>query len=272
MFQHRIDQQTSCSSDATFKVSLAILPLVRTTTREDDDNEGFLMQQALLANSRTRQHQAGRTRGQPNFKIDEDMKLASAYALVGTNAAVGTDQDGNTFWQKVRENFMRRGGSPERTIISLQNRFNKVLQCEVQKYVGYLQGALHEFHSGWTMEDYNQEAKKQFQHRQGKIFKHELVYSILKRLPKFELVAANIDARVARALLLLDNDVAVNQQRQQEGRGDNRKNNNHSTTRQVFALLGNNRAAADNFNDVPDSSLITTPRPSIGKKKAKEIA
>jgi hypothetical protein len=84
---------------------------------------------------------------------------------VGTNAAVGTDQDGNTFWQKVRENFMRRGGSPERTIISLQNRFNKGLQFEVQKYIGYLQGALHEFHSGWIMEDYVQEAKKQFQCR-----------------------------------------------------------------------------------------------------------
>jgi hypothetical protein len=49
---------------------------------EEDANEGFLMQQALLANNR-RQYQAGRTEGQPNFKIDEDMKLASAF---GTTA------------------------------------------------------------------------------------------------------------------------------------------------------------------------------------------
>jgi hypothetical protein len=90
-----------------------------------DDNDAFLMQQqaALCAN----RHYSGCSKGQPNFKIDEDLKLASAYAGVSTNAAVGTDQDGNTFWTKIRENFMRRGGSPERTIISLQNRFNKVL-------------------------------------------------------------------------------------------------------------------------------------------------
>ena len=82
--------------------------------------------------------------------------------------------------------------------------------------------------SGWIIDDYDvQEAKKQFQVRQGKIFKHEMVYNILKRLPKFEVVAANIDARIARALnLLLDNDIAVNHQ--QEGAGGNRNNNNHA--------------------------------------------
>ena len=35
-----------------------------------------------------------------NFKIDEDMKLASAYVFATTNAAVGTDQDGETYWKK----------------------------------------------------------------------------------------------------------------------------------------------------------------------------
>jgi hypothetical protein len=117
----------------------------------DDNDAHHLMQQQdalLLAN---RQQRAGCSKGQPNFKIDDDLKLASAYALVLTDAAVGTDQDGNTFWQKVHENFMRRGGAPERTIISLQNRFNKVLQCEVQKYIGYLQGALYEYHSGFII-------------------------------------------------------------------------------------------------------------------------
>ena len=138
----------------------------------------------------------------------------------------------------------------------------------MQKYIGYLQGALHAFHSGWIIDDYVQEAKKQFQVRHGKIFKHEMVYNILKRLPKFEVVAANIDARVARALNLLDNDIAVNHQQEGAG-GGNRNNSNHA--RQVFASLENN-SAADN-SDVPDNSLLlTTPRPSTGKKMAKEIA
>ena len=32
-----------------------------------------------------------------NFKIDEDMKLASAYVFVTTNVVIGTDQDGETY-------------------------------------------------------------------------------------------------------------------------------------------------------------------------------
>jgi hypothetical protein len=72
-------------------------------------------------------------------------------------------------------------GAPERiNIISMQNRFNKVLQCKVQKYIGYLQGALSEYHSGWIMKDYVHETKNQFCLRQGKIFKHEMVYSVKK--------------------------------------------------------------------------------------------
>lgn len=94
-----------------------------------------------------------------------------------------------------------------------------------------------------------------------------MVYNILKRLPKFEVVAANIDARVARALNLLDNDIAVNHQ--QEGAGGNRNNNNHA--QQVFASLENN-SAADNSVVPDDSLLLTTPCPSTGKKMGKEIA
>lgn len=40
---------------------------------------------------------AGRTKASANFKADEDVMLAQAYVSVTTNAAVGTDQDGNTF-------------------------------------------------------------------------------------------------------------------------------------------------------------------------------
>ena len=122
----------------------------------------------------------GRARGQANFRVDEDVMLASAYVVVTTNAAVGTDQNGSTFWEKIRANFVQRGGNAGRNACSLQNRFNKVLQCEVQKYIGYLQGALCEYHSGWIMEDYVHEAKNQYRLCQGKVFTHEMVYSVKK--------------------------------------------------------------------------------------------
>ncbi len=40
----------------------------------------------------------GRSTG--NFNIDEDMKLACAYVFVTTNAAIGTDQDGETYLEE----------------------------------------------------------------------------------------------------------------------------------------------------------------------------
>jgi hypothetical protein len=194
---------------------------------------------------------SGRTKGQSNFRIEEDTKLANAYAHVSTDAAVGTDQDGATFWGKIRDNFIHRGGGPERTSNSLQNRFNKVLQFEVQKYIGFLQGALREFHSGWQMDDYVLAAKKQFQSKMLKVFKHEVVYNILKRkLPKFELVISSVDARVARALFLLNNDAAVGVVRMGDTPG--------------ATSAGNVSVTA-----LRDPISLITPRPSIGKRKAK---
>ena len=134
--------------------------------------------------------------------------LALAYAFVTTNAAIVTDQDGNTFWTKIRDNFIRRGGLATRTMVSLKNRFNKVLQAEVNKYIGgNLKTVFSEHQSGWSMEDYVAKAKSSFLVNNGKYFKHEQVYIILKeKLPKYEIPLANIDSRVARALFLLDSD------------------------------------------------------------------
>lgn len=105
----------------------------------------------------------GRARGMPNFKAEEDVFLASAYVVVTTGATVGTDQDAATFWSKICNGFIRRGGNPGRKSVSLlQNRFNKVIQHEVNKYVGILTDVLREYHSGWALTDYTEEARECF--------------------------------------------------------------------------------------------------------------
>ena len=147
----------------------------------------------------------GRSTG--NFKIDEDVKLAYAYVFVTTNAAVGTDQDGETYWKKIRDSFIQRGGIATRTLVSLKYRSNKVLQAEVNKYVGFLHATLREFHSGWSINDYTTKAKSEFQLKYGKFFKHDIMYDILRRsLPKYEISIDTIHPKVARALALLDNE------------------------------------------------------------------
>jgi hypothetical protein len=163
---------------------------------------------------------------------------------------------GATFWGKIRENFIRRGGGPERTTNSLQNRFNKVLQCEVQKFIGFLQGALREYHSGWQMADYVLEAKKQFMFKMAKTFKHDDVYNILKcSLAKYELVFSSMDSRVARALFLLDSDA------------------NAGVVRINGLTHANSTDTVDPLVPVCDieRTSLLTPRPSIGKRKAKAI-
>ena len=83
---------------------------------------------------------AGRVRGMPNFRAAEDLWLAKAYTMTTVNAAIGTDQNATTFWSKIRDAFIVQGGSEGRTACSLQNRFNKAVQPEVNKFIGFLQG------------------------------------------------------------------------------------------------------------------------------------
>jgi hypothetical protein len=83
-----------------------------------------------------------------NFKINEDMTLRSAYVFVTTNAAIGTVHVSETQWKKICNSFIQRGGFATCTIVLMKNRFNKVLQAEVNKYVDCLPAALREFHSG----------------------------------------------------------------------------------------------------------------------------
>ncbi|KAI2490250.1 No apical meristem-associated C-terminal domain [Fragilaria crotonensis] len=143
--------------------------------------------------------QIGRAKGQPNFRGDEDVMLASAYVVVTTNAAIGTDQNGAMFWEKIRVSFLlQRGGYAGRNACSLQNPFNKVLPMEVNKYIGLLMSVLHEYHSGWVLDDYVNDAKRKFLVKFGKGFKHEMVYNVLKKsgLHKYEINMATIDSRV----------------------------------------------------------------------------
>jgi hypothetical protein len=58
------------------------------------------------------------SRGQPNFKTEqEDMfAAASAYVVVMTNPAVGTNQNAATSWSKIYYGFVLSGGNPGRKL------------------------------------------------------------------------------------------------------------------------------------------------------------
>jgi hypothetical protein len=201
---------------------------VDSTLAEDDQQL-----QMLLGSKGT-----GRLRGHPNFRNQEDLQLAQAYVKCTTDAATGTDQSSVSFWEKIRVAFTLRGGSPMRSSASLQNRFNKVLQAEVNKYIGIQHSVLREYKSGWQMADYDHEGKRKFFMKFCKSFKHDGVLAILKdKLPKYNIDRSSIDSQVNRALFFID---------------------------------GDNASDGRNAGDAGNGGIIT-PRPSYGKKKAKEM-
>jgi hypothetical protein len=229
-----------------------------------------------------------------NFTPEEDLRLASAYVFVSLDPAVGTDQDGNTFWTKIRESFVNRGGLAARTMQSLKARWNKVINAEIGKYVGHLQGVFREYHSGWAMGDYVTKAKSDYQRTQGKAFKHEVLYNMLRtKMPKYEIEVESIDQRVVRALFLLDSDnTAATRARAEEeesgiddttAAGVITGNADHDAD-DTFGL-GGSSSLSDKSSDgaapvaAPGTASLsyqmqhsyTTPRPSIGKKKAKAM-
>jgi hypothetical protein len=126
------------------------------------------------------------------------------------------------------------------------------------------------------MQDYVTDAKTQFQTRMRKAFKHELVYDVLKKdMPKFQLDLSSIDGMVHRSLFLLESDsdlvaaaaglvgvapvVAV-----------------APVAPGVVALVvevprprGFQRAGG--VVPVVLATSLLTPRPSIGKRKAREL-
>ena len=89
----------------------------------------------------------------------------------------------------------------------MKARWNKVINPEVAKYIGYLTAALREYKSGWQYAEYTNKAKDDFQHSQGKVFRHELLYNMLKReMTKYNIPLDTIIQRVARGLNFLDNE------------------------------------------------------------------
>ena len=89
-----------------------------------------------------------RGKGMPNFRAEEDLRIAAAYVAVTVDAAVGTDQNGANFWGKVRDIFVEKGGTAGRTAVSMQNRFNRYLQADDNRYIGFVQCTMREHHSG----------------------------------------------------------------------------------------------------------------------------
>jgi hypothetical protein len=124
---------------------------------------------------------------------------------------------------------------------------------EVNKYIGMLTSSLREHHSGWALEDYVHDAKRKFIAKFDKPFKHETVYDTLKRsLPKFAIDMDSVHPRVKNTILFCEND---NAPAVADGNFDG-----------VAGGVVTDAAGGG----IPGLGMYT-PRPTVGKKKAKAL-
>ena len=126
-----------------------------------------------------------------NFSPEEDIMLCKAYIAISTDSSVGNDQKADDFWKKVHQAFQllctenSDFEGPPRAWNSLQNRFQRHIQKEVQLYNCHYKKCKEENPSGSSEEDIITKAKTDYSDMEGKSFKFLHTVSILQKLPKF---------------------------------------------------------------------------------------
>lgn len=196
----------------------------------------------------------GKQLGVKNFTPTEDLNITKAYKEVTTDASVGTDQEGDAYYSRIAEVFLRLMGSDlvqDRTPAAIRSRWVNAIQKALLKFTSCMNKAVSEYHSGWTFDDYLTLAKKYYQSQTNKVFAHELSWFEVKALPKFCIATDEMSQQMKKALELDNTD----------SEGDN---------------PGSLNAEDDAQEARPGSasskrSLRMTPRPSIGKKAAKKL-
>jgi len=127
-----------------------------------------------------------------NFNSSEDALLSRAWVYRLQNAIKGSDQKGDVFWssihatyvQLLKESYMHLT-RPLRNKKSLQNRWRRTINPEVQFFCGVWSIVRKEYHLGWNNTDYTEAAMSLYQRRRNREFKLKDSWIVLRQNPKF---------------------------------------------------------------------------------------
>ncbi|OAV94611.1 hypothetical protein PTTG_03820 [Puccinia triticina 1-1 BBBD Race 1] len=72
----------------------------------------------------------------PSYTKPEDYKLCQAWVQVSEDPSVGTDQDGNTFWERVLIVYHKAIPNPIQPVASLKKQWSNNLQPSINKFRG----------------------------------------------------------------------------------------------------------------------------------------
>ena len=134
-----------------------------------------------------------------NFIEEEDIFLCRALVNVSQDGAKGTDQTMQEYWERIKEKFdelvatdkvcLEKGDRPWK---SLQNRFDRHIRRQVNKYNSFYKAAKEKNPSGWNEENFIEEACQNYLVAEGKPFGLSKCAKILWECPKFDPVLCDL--------------------------------------------------------------------------------
>ena len=99
---------------------------------------------------------------------------AGSWVFISTDPITGNGQKGETFWERVGEDFNNHiGGGPsnQRSAVSLMNH-RSALHLRVSKFCGYYAEVLRLNPSGKTNEEKINDAAEMYKELEGSVFMH----------------------------------------------------------------------------------------------------
>ncbi|EHS63207.1 uncharacterized protein PGTG_21358 [Puccinia graminis f. sp. tritici CRL 75-36-700-3] len=121
----------------------------------------------------------------PNYTEPEDYELCRAWVQVSEDPAVGTNQEGSTFWQRVWTVYREAVPSPKQPVASLKKRWSNNLQPAINKFRGIVHQVEGLNESGASVEDQLNRALRLYTQDQETHLKHLRCYNLLVKSPKW---------------------------------------------------------------------------------------
>ncbi|EHS62540.1 uncharacterized protein PGTG_21089 [Puccinia graminis f. sp. tritici CRL 75-36-700-3] len=146
-----------------------------TSQREQDDERIEVENELInpdLDPSSTKKKKA------PNYTEPEDYELCRAWIRISEDPAVGTHQDGHTFWQRVTTAYHEAIPTPIRPVDSTKKQWG-ILQRWINKFHGCVHQAELLNQSGQSAKDHLNRALRLYPHDLQMHFKHLRCYNML---------------------------------------------------------------------------------------------
>ncbi|KAE8960974.1 hypothetical protein PR003_g4126 [Phytophthora rubi] len=98
------------------------------------------------------------------WSVEEDVRLCKAYTNISEDGATSTDQNATAFWDRIHATYSQLGATDTvaRKPGALQTRWAGLIRPDVALYASCLAAVEAQQRSGWTEQDYTNEAANRF--------------------------------------------------------------------------------------------------------------